>query len=422
MSHLSPITHRPVRVGIAGAGGRGTTYAEWIAENPARARVVAVADQDAKKAQQLATRHEVSPDRIFKDWAELAQADIELDAVLICTDDRDHLGAVQALAPRGWSILLEKPMGVTEQECHDIVSLAEASDAVFAVCHVMRYTPYTRAVRSVVESGVLGTLVSIQHLEPIGWWHFAHSYVRGNWASSEASSPMILAKSCHDLDWMSYLASSRVVEVQSFGDLKVFRPENRPEGSTERCSDCPLMETCAYSAVRIYRDRFSPGVWPTNHVIPSGQSQEELMDALRTGPYGRCVWACDNDVNDHQVVNMRFENGMTGSFTVTAFTPMSDRKTRIFGSGGFLEGDGETIRVYRFDTESWTEIDAGREGAMTAGGGHGGGDAGLMDAFIGAVADGNPERVLSSPRESLDSHLVALAAEKSRLTSTVVKL
>ncbi|MGW3666279.1 Gfo/Idh/MocA family protein [Streptomyces sp. NPDC005141] len=409
-----------VTLAVVGAGDRGTGHARWALARPGRARVVAVAEPRETRRRRFAAAHDLEPDAAVDDWRVLAARGRIADAVLICTLDREHLEPVLEFAALGYHILLEKPMALTEDECRRIVDAVEKAGVILAVGHVLRYTRYTRAVKEVVDSGRLGDIVNVQHLEPVGFWHQAHSFVRGNWGRTDRATSMLMAKSCHDLDWLQYILGQPPVRVSSFGRLSHFRPENRPEGAADRCLDCAVESDCPYSARREYGDRLARGEhhWPLS-VLVDDFTPEALETALREGPYGRCVYACDNDVVDHQVVSMEFASGATASFTMTAFTEQADRRTRIFGTRGELRGDGAGVSVYDFLTRTEETVDLAGLGGMDAAGGHGGGDAGLMDAFVAAVATGNPDLVKSGPRESLTSHLTVLAAERARYAGTV---
>ncbi|MER6944626.1 Gfo/Idh/MocA family oxidoreductase [Nonomuraea sp. NPDC000554] len=403
-----------VTLAVVGAGSRGTSYARHAVES-GQALVVAVADPSAgRRARYPEAAH-------YADWRELAALPRQADAVIIATQDREHVEPAVRFADLGYDILLEKPMAVSEDDCRQIVAAAERSGAIFAVCHVLRYTPYTRALKSLIDAGRIGEIVSIQHLEPVGWWHQAHSYVRGNWRRADESTFMLLAKSCHDLDWLVHLTGKQVTRVSSFGGLKHFRAENRPEGATDRCLDCPVEAGCPYSAKRIYLPLAGQDVWPLS-VLTDDLSEQGVLDALRTGPYGRCVYACDNDAVDHQVVNMEFEGGATAAFTMTAFTPAAHRQTRVFGTRGSIDGDGERLIVHDFVTGRSETVDTRATGDATASGGHGGGDEALVDAFLSAVTSRDRSPILSSPSESLHSHLIAWAAERSRLNGETVTL
>ncbi|MFJ8278675.1 Gfo/Idh/MocA family protein [Streptomyces griseoviridis] len=416
-----PRADRPVRIALVGAGNRGLTYARWIHQNPDRARLVAVADPD--EGARAASRAETA----FAGWREFLAATARdgrlADGVIVATQDRDHVEPVLALARAGYAVMTEKPLAPTEEECRTLVTGVQATGVPFAVCHVLRYTPYTDLVREVVGSGVLGTLTGVEHLEPVGWWHFAHSYVRGPWRREDLSSPMILAKSSHDLDWIAYVTGRRIETVVSFGGLTHFRPENAPAGSTDSCLTCPVEKGCPYSAAKLYYPalRTGGGAWPVSHVTSAAHGPGDepvLTEALRTGRYGRCVYRCDNDVADHQVVAMRLAGGPTATLTMSAFTEQTHRQTRLFGSHGWLRGDGERVTVHDFRDDSVTVRGTGPSGSNAADG-HGGGDTALTEAFVTALATGDRRYIRSGPAESLGSHLAAFAAERSRRDGTV---
>lgn len=406
---------------ILGAGNRGTKYANWIAEHPDRARVVAVADPRVDARDRLGDRCGVPLQCRYDSWAALLAQGRIADTVVVATQDADHVEPAVTALRQGYDVLLEKPMAPTEADCRRIACAATSADGLFAVCHVLRYTPYTRLVRELIDGGALGKLQSVQHLEPIGWWHFAHSYVRGNWRNEALTSSLLLAKSCHDIDWLAYVMGTDVAQVAGFGSLRHFRSGEAPVGAADRCVDCVHQRTCAYSAVDHYltRPHGKADGWPA-YVLTL--EPERLAEAVAEGPYGRCVYACDNDVVDHQVVALEFANGATGSFTLTAFTDKADRLTRIFGSHGYLEGDGDTVRVLDFRTREWTTHTAHRPGAMDAASGHGGGDAGLMDAWTAAVAAHDQSLVSSDAESALAAHLAVFAAEEARKQRRVVEV
>ncbi|MGW7364097.1 Gfo/Idh/MocA family protein [Streptomyces sp. NPDC054841] len=410
----------PVTLLVVGAGDRGTGHARWALQHPERATVVAVAEPRDVRRTRFAQAHGIAPQNAVADWQELLGRGRIADAVLICTPDRLHVEPAVAYAALGYHIMLEKPMALDESSCREIVEAVEQAGVMLAVGHVLRYTPYTRALKRIVDSGRLGRIMSVQHLEPVGFWHQAHSFVRGNWRRSDESTSMLMAKSCHDLDWLQYVLGRPPARVASFGGLSHFTPANRPAGAADRCLDCTVETSCPYSAKRLYGGMLDRREhrWPLT-VVVDDCTPEALEQALRAGPYGRCVYACDNDVVDHQVVSMEFPGGTTATFTMTAFTEHANRRTRIFGTHGELSGDGATLRVYDFLSRSEEVITPDAYGAMSAGGGHGGGDAGLMDAFVEAVATGNPDPITSGPRDSLAGHLAVLAAERARLRGTV---
>jgi len=414
----------PVSVLVVGAGSRGAGYAGYAKTWPARMRIAGVAEpRDAYRAK-FAADHALTPTVTLSDWREAARRDRFADAVLIATPDAEHAAPALAFIEKGYHVLLEKPMAPNEADCRAIAAAALAKRIVFAVCHVSRYTVYTRAIKKIVDAGTLGRLVNIQILEPVGYWHQAHSFVRGNWRNEKLSSFMLLAKSCHDLDWIRYVMGRRCTKASSFGSRSHFRKEQKPAeaGAATRCMDCAYEPSCPYSARKIYLGRAAKGEfgWPVD-VLSLEHTVEAVEQAVREGPYGRCVYECDNDVVDHQIVNLEFEDGATAAFSMVGLTEQSDRKTKLFGTRGQLVGDGRTIEVYDFLTDRTTVLDThASAGDIT--GGHGGGDGGVVDNFLTAVAANDPGLTLSGPRETLESHLMVFAAERSRKEGRVVEV
>jgi predicted dehydrogenase len=412
-----------VTLALVGAGLRGQAYARH-AVAAGLARVVAVAEPDRRRRDSIAAEFGIPAEAVFDDWAALAAGERLAAAAIVATQDRMHAGPAIALADLGYHILLEKPMAPTETEARAIADAALRNKIIFAVCHVLRYTPYTRVLKKMLDDGVIGRLVSVEHLEPVGWWHYAHSFVRGNWRREDTSGPMLLTKSCHDLDWLVYLFGRTPSKVSSFGSLTHFRASERPPQATARCLDCPVETSCPYSAKRLYFDALAD---PDQHFWPLGAITDEftedaVTEALRTGPYGRCVYDRDNDVVDHQVVNMEFADGATCSFTMSAFTPMEHRHTRLMGTRGYLDGDGRSIRHVDFRTGADVTLDALTEDGPSAADGHGGGDEALTEAFCAAVAAEDASLLSSDATQSLATHRVVWAAERSRRTGEIVRL
>ncbi|MEE2568914.1 Gfo/Idh/MocA family oxidoreductase [Pseudarthrobacter sp. J64] len=419
---------RGINLVVLGAGSRGTSYAR-IATGKFGARVVAVVDPDLTRRDVFARTFGVPESACFDDWPELLAAPVPADAVVIATPDRLHEAPAIAFADKGYDILLEKPLAPKEDAARRMVEAAERNNVMMVVCHVMRYSSYTRALKAILDSGRIGRIVSVEHLEPIGWWHFAHSYVRGNWAREADSSSMLLAKASHDADWLMHIVGRPVSKVSSFGGLYHFKPENRPANAAERCLDCPLIDTCAYSAPKIYRRFLGDPLgerWPLAVLTPD-VTEESVMEALRTGPYGRCVYSGDNDVADHQVVNLEFDDGATASMTVSAFTPLDFRKTRIMGTLGMITGDGRSLLIDDFVTAASETLDTTRPGGASAADGHGGADDELVSVFLQALharraAGTDGVAVDSGAQVSFASHRLVWAAEEARKAGVVVSL
>jgi predicted dehydrogenase len=419
-----PQPNQPVTAIIAGAGGRGRTYATFALENPDRLKIVGVSEPKEWNRTKMVEEHGIPANAVFTTWEDQVAQPKMADMVIISTQDAMHADPAVAFAKKGYAILLEKPMAPTLAECERIIRAVKENNTLFGVCHVMRYTSYTQALKKLLDEGAVGEIVTIQHLEPVGFWHQAHSFVRGNWRNTDESSFMLLAKSCHDLDWLRYIAGAKCRAVSSFGALKHFKKSEKPAaaGAALRCTACAYEPECPYSAKLIYLQQVESGYtgWPISVLTPE-PTVESISAALEDGPYGRCVYECDNDVVDHQVVNLMFDEDRSAVFTMTAFNIGGQRKTRIFGTRGEIYGDGEVIEISDFLTREKRVVDT-RIDDGTALSGHGGGDFGLIDRFVAAVASGDASLILSGPDESLETHQMVFASEQARLEHRVVDL
>jgi predicted dehydrogenase len=417
-------TSRPLTVAIAGGGARGRAYAEAVAALPDLGRVVALAEPREYRRRELAGEFGIDASGLFADWRELAARPRLADIVIIALLDDLHHDAAVAFADLGYDILLEKPIAPTEEECVAIAERVAAAGVDMAVSHVLRYTPYTTMLESILSAGHIGEVVNIQHLEPIGHTHFAHSYVRGNWRREDESGPLLLSKACHDVDWLAAIIKRPAKRVASFGSLTHFRRENQPADAADRCLDCSLQAICPYAATRLYRQGLTEPDTPLGYfttVMAGELTSEAVEEALANGPYGRCVYACDNEVVDHQVVQIEYEGGITADFTMTALSKGSNRITRIFGTKGQITGDGRHIEVFDFLTEETRTYDSDA-GGYSAADGHAGGDAGIVKAWLEYCAGDRTEEMPSGITNSVASHRVVFAAERARRTGTVVTL
>lgn len=404
----------PVHAVLIGAGQRGTfAYGRAALDHPGSLRFVAVAEPDPARRERFAAMHDIPPDRCFVSWYELMTAQVPAQAVVCCALDRDHVAPTLAALDGGYDVLLEKPMAVTAEDCVRIVRAQEQSGKLLMLCHVLRYAPFFSTLHDIVCSGRLGDLVTVEHRENVAFWHMAHSYVRGNWRNGEGSSPMILAKCCHDLDQIVWnLPSIPVTRLHSFGSLMHFRLENAPEGAPMRCTDgCPAADACAFYAPRVYLTGETG--WPVQ-TISVDLSREARLRALETGPYGRCVYHCDNTVVDHQVVTMEHAGGTVSTLTMHGHSDVEERTIRYDGTRatlrarhGAARGSEITIHDHLTGTVQRVEVDEPH-------GGHGGGDSRLLRTFADAVRAGTPHGQTTA-RTSLESHLLAFAAERSRL-------
>nr|WP_294908145.1 Gfo/Idh/MocA family oxidoreductase [uncultured Lacibacter sp.] len=403
---------KPVTVVLIGAGHRGSIYADYATKNPDELQIVAVADNNPERRKRTSRKHNISADQCYKDWKEVFIKPKMADAVIIATPDQLHTAPCLAALEAGYDILLEKPIAPTEEECRLILQKAKETGRIVGVCHVLRYSPYFRELKEVIDAGLIGEIISMQHMEPIEHIHMSHSYVRGKWRNSKMAAPIILAKSSHDTDIIRWLVNSPVHDVHCFGNLRWFKNSNAPEGSTERCTDgCKVEDSCPYSALQIYyRDRKRTYVFD----LPEDEDEQGdyILNQLKVTDYGRCVYRMDNDQPDHLTVNMLFENGTTAAFSMEAHVSYEGRKTRIMGSKGDIIGDMESFVLTDFKTRKQTSWSLKTDA-------HGGGDHRLVKDWVQAVYQQNKELLSSSIEVSVESHLMAFGAERSRQNRTI---
>lgn len=401
------------RVAIVGLGSRGLdVFGTHCRRHQDSLEVAVLVDPDPKRREMA--QGLFGEARVFSSWEAWMAEGVEVDASIIATPDEHHVAPALACLERGQAVLLEKPMALDEEGCRRLVEAARGR--ILAVCHVLRYTDYFKKLRALTSH--LGQIWSVRHFEPVNFWHYAHSFVRGNWRRRDHGSPFILAKCCHDTDILLFLLGKRCRRLVSFGSLSHFRPESAPADAARRCLDCSLVESCVYSAPRFYGKFLEENNhgWPLN-VLTTDFTPGGLEQALAEGPYGRCVYHCDNDVVDHQVVSMEFDGGLTANFTAAAFTDHRARETEILGSLGSLKGNGRQIE--------WSDFASRRVETLEIEGGSGhhlGGDEAMFEEFFEAVRSGDPSRLSSGPEVSLESHLMAFAAEKSRLEGRIITL
>lgn len=404
-------------VALAGCGARGhDTYGMIMAEMKDKVRIVAAADPRPERLQATKEAWGIPDELCFASAEEMVSQPKLADAMIIATPDQCHYLHAKAALNQGYHLLLEKPISPTAEQCQDLAWIAVEKGLKVVICHVLRYTVFYQKIKEIIDSGILGEIMSIQANEQVCYWHQAHSFVRGNWGNSKTSSPMILAKCCHDMDILLWLTGKHCKAVSSMGSLSHFKVEHAPEGAPNRCIDgCPAGDTCPYNAVTYYMGELDKGNtgWPCN-VLTVTPTRESITEALKSGPYGRCVYRCDNNVVDHQVVNMEMEGGMTISFTMSAFTAHGGRCIRVMGTRGEIVADSKknTIIVMPFGGEDEV-IDVTR--LATDFSGHGGGDKILIQEFVELLLHGTSTPTLTSIEDSVESHLVALGAEQSRL-------
>ena len=411
---------------VLGAGSRGRTYSYHMNAMSDKYKIVGMADPAEAKRRDMQRNYGVPAEMCFADWREILDRPKMADIAVIATMDGEHYEPAMKAIELGYDILLEKPVAPTPEQCRDIANAAEKKGVRVLVCHVLRYTDFFKKIKTIVKSGRIGKIVSVDHVEGIGELHFSHSYVRGNWHSEKETTPMLLAKSCHDLDILQWLLDKKCKKVHSFGSLTYFTSNNAPEGAPVRCfgGNCPIAGTCRYASQRVYienpnRDWFK-GAFRSIVSKDFGSSDEELARALGVTDYGLCVFHANNDVNDHQVVNMEFEDGETVSLNVNAFN-IGGRYIRIYGTKGELYAhmSDDFITVTTYEDLKTEKVPVRAADEMITGG-HGGGDEGIIrDLYDYLMGDYHGFSV-ADIHISVANHMLGFAAEESLHNDTVV--
>jgi predicted dehydrogenase len=408
---------KKLSLALIGAGDRGYhCYAPYVRENPWKAEFAALAETDAEKRNSFGNDFGIPEELRFDDFHKMLERPKLADALLICTSDRLHFEPAMLALEKGYHIMLEKPMSAKLDECTALAAAAERYNRVFILCYVLRYTAFFSAIRKIIDSGQIGGVNSIVHMENIPLVDQVHSFTRGIFRNTDVACPIILSHCCHDLDVISWFAGARCKKVSSFGSLSHFRKENAPAGAPERCLDgCPESERCPYYAPNYYLTENTG--WPAS-TIGADMSFEGRLAALRTGPYGRCVYRCDNNVADNQTVIMEFENGVTANFSLQPFASANGRTLKITGTKGEIRADMEKNSIEVYDIASGQRHGIAVPPSRYK---YGGGDHGIMEYFITEAAKG-AEGGRTSMESSIESHLIAFAAEESRKKGVVVNL
>jgi len=415
-----------LKVIVIGAGGRGSGYTNIMANYSDKFKVVGVAEPVDDRRNYIKEKHGCDEANCYTTWEHILTVPKFADIAIISTMDQLHLAPAMKALELGYDLLLEKPVSVNPEECGMIYKQAKKYGRKIMVCHVLRYTPFYMRLKKIIDDGILGKVISVEHVECVGNVHQSHSFVRGNWGNSGRSSFMLLQKCCHDLDILQWLLGKECSKIHSFGSLSYFKRENAPEGSPERCIEgCPEADTCPYNAVKLYYDD-KKNDWfrraSTQKVAPT---DEDVMEALKNTQYGKCVFKCDNDVVDHQTLNMEFADSTTVTMTMCAFTK-GGRYTHLMSTKGELWAemgaeDGKQFRFYDFATREITYLDAEiavRGDSIVSG--HGGGDEGIVNALYDYVTGAIGSEEVSEIGISCANHMLVFAAEESRLTGKVI--
>ncbi|MBO5776371.1 MAG: Gfo/Idh/MocA family oxidoreductase [Clostridia bacterium] len=336
---------------IIGIGNRGSEYLGLIKLFYGRKiKLVAICDNNPEKLKRFGKQYKIPDEMRFLSHEEFLSKGVIADGLIIATPDKEHYRMAKGALLTGYkTILLEKPLSGNIEESRELNAITKDQNAKVVVCHVLRYSNYYSKIKRAIESGKLGRILSIEQRENVGYFHYAHSYVRGEWHVEADSSPSILAKCCHDLDLIYWYADSKPISVDSNGGLYYFNKDNAPCGATPYCmGGCKAKDKCPYDAEafyitdNIFKAKFIKYMPVTVFGKPK-VSKKEKRAILSNGKYGRCVFLNDNDVCDHQEVNITFENGISGRLTMTAFGERCERETRIVGTLGEVVARGGKI-------------------------------------------------------------------------------
>ncbi|WP_314586325.1 Gfo/Idh/MocA family oxidoreductase [Paenibacillus terrigena] len=397
---------------LLGAGDRGArAYGPYAINFPHELQIIAVAEPNEERRVSFMQDHGIPESMAFTDWKDVLNKPKMADVMIICTMDRMHYEPTLKALDLGYHVLLEKPMSPEPRECIEMELAAKRNNRLLIIGHVLRYTSYWSTIKRFLDEGRIGQIASIQLNENVEHMHMSHSFVRGNWNNSDVSSPMILQKSCHDMDVLSWLMNQPCMRISSYGSLMHFNAKNAPEGAPLRCLDgCPVESTCPYHAARYYLGEGKG--WARKFTLDN--SREGILEALQTNSYGRCVYHSDNNVVDHQVASMEFADGATATFSMCGFTHNQTRTVQIMGTKGEIRGDMEnnSFTIYDFLTKEQQTIKV-NPGTF----GHGGGDEGIVRTFLKEVREYDGSEGLTSASASVRSHLMAFAAEESRLNN-----
>jgi len=400
--------NRPVSIVAIGAGNRTNKYLEYVRRNPDKVRLAGVVELNGIRREKVATAFGLDASCCFTDFREFFRRRLPVDAVMVCTPEDMHFEPTMLAIEAGYHVLLEKPIARTLQECVAIGEAARKKGVIVSVGHVLRYHPYFRKIKELVSSGELGEIISINHRTSVGVDRATHSFVRGVWRCEAVTNPMLMSKCCHDIDFLLWLTKSPVRKLTSFGSLRWFKERNAPEGSAERCIDCRVESRCPFSAINLYRERRE---WIANFDVPEGKTIDDVIEEqLRNGLYGRCVYHCDNDVVDHQIVSMETEREVTVNFSMDIFTLKDYRETHISLTEGEIDGDETCLRVSRFRGSEEVVYDFSELAHQPF---HAGADLNLMADFVDAIRTGRKDLVTSIDR-SVESHRICFEAERIR--------
>lgn len=398
---------KPISIVVIGAGNRANKYLEYAKMNPDKVKLVGVVELNDIRRNKMANSFGLKDSQCYSDYHTFFSKPTQANAVLICTPEHKHFEPCMLAIQKGYHVLLEKPIAPKLEECIEIGKAANEKGVIVAVCHVLRYHPYFVKIKELIDKEELGRIISINHRSSVGIDRSTHGFVRGMWRKEGITNPMLISKCCHDIDFLLWLTRTRCRKLTSFGSLRWFRDTNAPQSSADRCIHCKIEKTCPFSAVRLYRERYE---WISNFDVPEGKTIDDVIDQeLKEGPYGRCVYHCDNDVVDHQIVSMEMESEVTINFSMDVFTLKDNRETHICLTEGEIDGDETILITKRFYDGKETVYDFSNIVGTPF---HAGADLALMESFIESIY--SRQSMPTTIDCSVESHRICYEAERSR--------
>ncbi|XP_064601879.1 putative oxidoreductase YteT [Liolophura sinensis] len=424
---MSEVT-RPATVVLVGCGVRGQNYASYALAHPDRLKIVGIAEPREYQRNLVKTHHGIEDDKVFTDWTSLVSQPKFADGVIIATHTRLHQAPAVAFAKKGYHMMQETPMALTMEGCQEVYNACVENQVMFCSCHVLRYSPAASKIKELIDSGAVGDVVNIQHIEMYGTIYSTHATVRGYHRRQEMCGAFVLAKSCHDLDLISYwMGDKKCTSLSAFGHLSHFTKANKPPEASNRCWECPVERRCPFSAIKNYIEPVKNGFtgFPVNNVSDV-LDVEHVTEAIKTGPFGKCVYDMDNDVQNHLVIGLQFEDGATATHTVVAFSELNGtRETKIFGTMGEIRCRfGEPLQYTDFRTRKTTTytLEAPGQDVPEPLKHYWGSDYNVIHCFTKALRENNAASIQTDVAVSLASHQMAFAADQALTHKTVVKL
>lgn len=407
-----------MRLAVIGLGSRGRGAYIWNLKKYKDIELAAICDINPVVLGFVRDKY-ADDAKCFDNDDEFFKAGRLADWLVVATPDKEHYRHAMAALRLGYHLLLEKPVTDVPEELDDIIKLANEQRRTVIVCHVLRYSPYFSKIKEILDTGVIGDIVSINHQENVGYWHFAHSFVRGNWHNTDFAAPLLLAKNSHDFDLLNWYIGRECLRVSSFGSLTHFNAANKPEGAAEYClGGCKAKKNCPYDAEKFYCRYASVLIWARSVVAGfPNPSNSQLREIIKTSNYGKCVYQSNNNINDHQVVNMEFDGGVTATLTVSAFSRMFYRRIHILGTKGELFGadNAYRLRLNIFGKGGKTIFVPPRLS------GHGGGDYGICETLHKLMrGEAVGDDLLTTIDVTAKSHRIAYAALLSEKTGEQV--